>query len=104
MTIESERLQTEIDALNAEIDRQPQASDARADVEEPNRPRLSALVSQQNALLQRARELDVDKALKTGGAQLVTPAEPASSESGTSGSAGSRGTASGSPSSRPSGA
>ena len=38
------------------------------------------------------------------GEVVVAPAEPASSESGTSGSAGSRRTASGSPSSRPSGA
>jgi len=75
----SQQIQTKITALDQQIDalsaRVARASPAeRASLDEAVRPKRDALVSQQAIFKQRLDQLDVDASLKTGGAQLVTPA------------------------------
>ncbi|HVE94940.1 MAG TPA: polysaccharide biosynthesis tyrosine autokinase [Acidimicrobiales bacterium] len=65
-------LEKEIDAISAQI---TAAGEARRSAVEANLgPRRDALVSQQAIFKQRLDQLQVDASLKTGGAQLVTPA------------------------------
>ena len=73
------QMQTKVNELQAQIDTrtaQINSSDpkTRAEVEARLRPQVDALVSQQSLFKQRLDQLQVDAALKTGGAQLVTPA------------------------------
>jgi non-specific protein-tyrosine kinase len=65
-------LQTQLDALTAQLN----ATDPRTGAEQRSRlqGQIEQLVSQQSLFRQKLDELQVDAALKTGGAQLVTPA------------------------------
>lgn len=65
-------LDQQIDALAKQIS--AASSEDRSAVEANLGPRRDALVSQQAIFKQRLDQLDVDVSLKTGGAQLVTPA------------------------------
>ena len=67
-------LQAQIDPLVAELS----SADARTRPEAEARlqPQITNLVSQQALFKQKLDQLQVDAALKTGGARLVTPAEP----------------------------
>ncbi|MEY2398572.1 MAG: tyrosine-protein kinase [Actinomycetota bacterium] len=65
-------LDQQIDAISAQISRA--GTNERATVEANLGPKRDALVSQQALFKQRLDQLDVDASLKTGGAQLVTPA------------------------------
>lgn len=74
-----QEVQAKVISLQADIDRlssQIAVADprARAEAEARVRPQLDTLVAQQSLFKQRLDELQVDAALKTGGAQLVTPA------------------------------
>jgi succinoglycan biosynthesis transport protein ExoP len=74
-----EELQRKVDSLQAQIDpltQQVNAADpkGRGEVEARVRPQLDSLLSQQALFKQKLDQLQVDAALKTGGAQLVTPA------------------------------
>ena len=72
-------IQAKLDSLQAQIDpltQQVNGADPRARpaVEARVQPQIDALVSQQALFKQKLDQLQVDAALKTGGAQLVTPA------------------------------
>lgn len=72
-------IQAKLDSLQAQIDpltQQINTADprSRAAVEARVQPQIDALVSQQALFKQKLDQLQVDAALKTGGAQLVTPA------------------------------
>jgi capsular exopolysaccharide synthesis family protein len=70
-------LQAQIDPLQAQINSADPKN--RADVESRLSPQLDPLLSQYSLFKQKLDQLQVDAALKTGGAQLVTPAsEPTS--------------------------
>lgn len=72
-------LQAKVSALQAQIDplvAQLSSADARSRSETETRlqPQITNLTSQQALFKQKLDQLQVDAALKTGGAQLVTPA------------------------------
>jgi succinoglycan biosynthesis transport protein ExoP len=74
-----QEIQVKLDSLQAQIEpltQQINAADpkARPTVEARVQPQIDALVSQQALFKQKLDQLQVDAALKTGGAQLVTPA------------------------------
>lgn len=74
-----QQLQSKIDSLNQQIEplnAQLNSADARTRpaVEARVQPQIDSLVSQQTLFKQKLDQLQVDAALKTGGAQLVTPA------------------------------
>jgi capsular exopolysaccharide synthesis family protein len=69
-----DKIQKEIEVLSAQISSTPDTR--RPTVEANLGPRRDALVSQQALFKQRLDQLQVDASLKTGGAQLVTPATP----------------------------
>ena len=74
-------LQAKVDEIQAELDQLDAAAaaaapDDRASVEARNAARRQALVTQQALLDQRLDQLQVEAALKTGGARLAAPASP----------------------------
>lgn len=72
-------LQTQISALDQQLSRLPASGPARATQETNIRSRQSSLLQQQATFRQKLDELQVEKALTSGGAQLVTPATAPSS-------------------------
>ena len=74
-----QELQAKVDSLQAQINGFTQQLDSadpktRGEVEARVRPQIASLLSQQVLFKQKLDQLQVDAALKTGGAQLVTPA------------------------------
>jgi non-specific protein-tyrosine kinase len=73
----AEQIQAKVDDLQVQIDEIPEApavARGQAVPVDPNLTRRSNLVQQQALFKQKLDQLQVDAALKTGGAQLVTPA------------------------------
>lgn len=75
----AQEIQAKVDSLQAQIaslTAQINSADprTRTDVEARVRPQLDQLLSQQSLFKQKLDQLQVDAALKSGGAQLVTPA------------------------------
>lgn len=70
------QIQQKIDQLQGQIDNLPSTTPGpgQSSATDPNMARRNSLLQQQAVFLQKLDQLQVDAALKSGGAQLVTPA------------------------------
>jgi non-specific protein-tyrosine kinase len=72
--IDTRRKQQVDDLLGASKEIQTKISDLQTQIDAANGPQRDSLIAQQSVFKQKLDQLQVDAALKTGGAQLVTPA------------------------------